>query len=274
MKIHRLIIPLFAAILCSCSQGEGSDSEYFSSERAIEVTASQTTVDSEAESSSQPAETKAADSSSEPEKEQKLWQSFDEFYDTLADDDMIKQNYIHNSEVWANSGIQGQLIESGQDTSPQNELHLGKYKFGYNGCEVIAGYNMLTLLGEDVDMAKLISEYEKNILVASDGSFGCEPREIYLLLDKHGYNYETIKTIAECDKALDEGKSLIFSYFTGTAYLSEIHTICIIGGEDKYVLNRYNSVDGRRQISSISDITEYDKNVIIAYSVDTQEEGK
>lgn len=273
MKIHKLIIPLCAAVLCSCSQGESSDSEYFSSERAIETPAVQTSSTDD-ESSTPSSQVTGADSSSEPEKEQKLWLGFDEFYDTLADDDMIKENYRHNSEVWANSGIQGQLIESGQDTPPQKELHLGKYKFGYNGCEVIAGYNMLTLLGEDVDMAKLIAEYEKNILVASDGSFGCEPREIYLLLDKHGYNYETIKTLAECDKALDEGKSLIFSYFTGTAYLSEIHTICIIGGEEKYVLNRYNSVDGRRQISSISDITENDKNVIIAYSVDTQEEGK
>lgn len=243
-------------MLASCAQGGSSkESEYFSSKRAIENSSS--------------AETAAIGSA--PEQEQKAWEGFDEFYGALEADSMIAKNYEHNKAVWQESGIQGQLIESGQDTPPQNELHLGKYRFGYNGCEVIAGYNMLTLLGENVDMAKLIAEFERNILVAQDGSFGSEPREMYLLLDKHGYKYDTLKTTAECDKALDEGKSLIFSYYTGTAYFSEIHTICIIGGAEKYVLNRYNSVDGRRQIDGISDITENDKNVIIAYALDVQE---
>ena len=260
MRIHRSLTALLCAlILCSCSQTEGSssDSEYFSSERELGSSSDE-----------------AVSQTSESESVQKTWESFDEFFSSLSEDDMSVKNYSYNSEVWAQSGLQGQLIESGQDTPPQKELHLGQYKFGYNGCEVIAGYNMLTLLGEDVDMPKLIAEFEHNILVAKDGSFGSEPREMYLLLDKHGYEYDTVKTLAECDKALDEGKSLIFSYFTGRAYFSEIHTICIIGGREKYVLNRYNSVSGRSQIEGISDITEDDKNVIIAYAVNVQEDEK
>ena len=254
MRSVKLLIPITALALCACSQtGSSDDSEFFSSKRAIESSSKSESV-----------------SSSAPKQEQKAWESFDEFFTTLDENSMIVKNYQHNNEIWQQSGIQGQLIESGQDTPPQNELHLGKYRFGYNGCEVIAGYNMLTLLGEDVDMAKLIAEFEHNILVAQDGSFGSEPREMYLLLDKHGYTYETMKTTAECDKALNEGKSLIFSYYTGTPYFSEIHTICIIGGEEKYVLNRYNTVDDRQQITGISDITADDKNVIIAYVVKTQ----
>lgn len=244
-----------AAAVCGCGSGGGSDSEYFSPERAIESEDSK--------------ETSVPESG---QQEAKVWQSFDEVYDTLGSEDMKVINYLYNKQVWEESGLAGQLIEAGQATEPQNALRLGKYRFGYNGCEVIAGYNMLTLCGEDVDMPKLIFEFEENILVAQDGSFGSEPREMYLLLDKHGIEYDILRTRAECDKALDEGKDLIFSYYTGTPYFSEIHTIAITGGKEKYVLNRYNSVSGRSEIGSIDDITNDDRNVIIAYAVENDAE--
>ncbi len=251
MKKKAYLISLCAAVLmCACSNGQGSESEYFSAERALESSTESTGVSDNKEQTPQ------------------VWKTFDEIYPTLTDDDMKVKNYANNREVWDNSAQAGKLIEAGQDTPPQNELRLGNYRFGYNGCEVIAGYNMLTLAGKSPDMPKLIFEFEENILVAKDGSFGSDPRKMYLMLDKAGAEYETLYTRAECDKALDDGKSLIFSFYTGTPYFSEIHTVCIIGGREKYVLNRYNTVSGRSEISGIDDITDDDRNVIIAYAVD------
>ena len=252
--MKKLIIPIAAALLlCSCGNSEsGSEHEYFSKERAIESTSSDS-------------------SSSDSETEQK-WAGFDEVYPTLEEDSRSFTNYAHNKEVWAAMGIQGSLIEQGQDTEPINKLYLGNYKFGYNGCEVIAGYNMLTLLGQQVDMAKLITEFENNILVAKDGSLGSEPRKMNLLLDYMGIDYEKPGTLAECDSALENGKSLIFAFYIGTPYFSGIHTVCITTDKagDKYVLNRYNSIDSRSMIDSVSELTDNEKCLIAAYAVDVK----
>ena len=258
MKRLMLLI-LTAVMLCSCSsKSSSSQTEYFSNERAIE-------------SSSDGADSSSAKKESSSQQEKKVWKVFDEVYPTLDDDSRSYKNYDINRTVWDESGLQGQLIESGQDTAPQNELCLGNYHFGYNGCEVIAGYNMLTLCGIDADMPKLITEFEHNILVAQDGSLGSDPRKMDMLLDRYGIGYTKLSTLYECDKALESGSDIIFAFYTGTPYFSEIHTICITGGEDKYVLNRYNTIDGRSQIESISDIADDEKQMITGYAVKTRE---
>ena len=253
MKRLTLLILMLTLTLTACGSNESSDSEFFSKERAIE--------------SSSKAESSATEQESSSDTEQKRWEGFDEFYSSLDPESRSAKNYAHNDELWKNSGIQGQLIEAGQDTEPQNELYLGNYKFGYNGCEIIASYNMLTLKGEQVDMAKLITEFERNALTAQDGSLGSDPRKINLLLDAHGYEYETLGSPADCDKALSDGKALIFAFYTGTPYFSGIHTVCITGGEDKFVLNRYNNIDARSKIDSVSELLKEEKCLIVAYAL-------
>ena len=253
MKRLVTMLAVISALLCSCGSGEGSsDSEYFSKKRAIEGSST------------------GSQSSKSSDEEQPVWAGFDEVFPTLDEDSRSAKNYTHNREVWDKSGIQGSLIEKGQDTPPVNELYLGNYRFGYNGCEVIACYNMLTLLGEQVDMAKLITEFENNILVAKDGSLGSEPRKINMLLDYKGISYDKPSTLDECDAALESGKSLIFSFYIGTPYFSGIHTVCITTDSegDKYVLNRYNEIDSRSMIDSVSDLTDNEKCLIVAYAID------
>lgn len=254
--MKRFVLPIIAALLlCSCGSG-GSDSssvtEYFSDKRAMEAS-SVSSYDSS--------------SAAESEQEQLVWKSFDEVYSTLEKDSRSYKNYDNNRKVWDDSGLQGQMIEAGQDTEPVNKLYLGNYRFGYNGCEVIAGYDLLTLCGKEPDMPKLITEFEQNILVAKDGSLGSDPRKMYLMLDHYGVEYDTLTTLDECDKALDDGRDIIFSFYTGSPFFSEIHTICITGGDDKYVLNRYNTIDGKSVIDSIRDIADDDKKMITAYAV-------
>ena len=256
------LILITASLLCSCGSSESSsEHEYFSSKRALESS-------SRSDSSSS-----SGNESSTNDTAQKVWAGFDEVFPTLEESSRSAKNYAHNKEVWERIGIQGTLIEQGQDTEPVNELYLGNYKFGYNGCEVIACYNMLTLLGQQVDMARLITEFENNILIAQDGSLGSDPRKIYMLLDYMGISYEKPSTLAECDEALKNGRSLIFSFYTGTPYFSGIHTVCITTDTsgDKYVLNRYNTIDSRSMIDSVSDLTDNEKCLIAAYAVETKE---
>ncbi|MBR6337324.1 MAG: hypothetical protein IKR76_06280 [Ruminococcus sp.] len=272
MKRLVTLLALTAALLCSCGSSGSSDSEYFSKKRAIEAGSSQSgSPGSSADDGSTTQQSTTGDNneSSSHDEQEKEWAGFDEFFQSLDESSRTAKNYAYNRDVWDKGGIQGQLIEAGQDTPPQNDLQLGNYKLGYNGCEVIASYNLLTLLGLDADMPKLIAEFEQNALIASDGSLGSEPRKIYLLLDKCGISYETLKSPADCDKALESGKSLIFAFYTGTPYFSGIHTVCITGGEEKYVLNRYNDSESKKLIDSVNDLLKEDKCLIVAYAVST-----
>lgn len=111
--MKRLILLILTAVmLCSCSsRSSSSQTEYFSNERAIE-------------SSSDGADSSSAKKESSSQQEKKVWKVFDEVYPTLDDDSRSYKNYEINRTVWDESGLQGQLIESGQDTAPQNELCL------------------------------------------------------------------------------------------------------------------------------------------------------
>ena len=79
MKKTAYLISLCAAVLlCACSSGQGSESEYFSAERALESSTESTGVSDNKEQTPQ------------------VWKTFDEIYPTLTDDDMKVKNYQRN----------------------------------------------------------------------------------------------------------------------------------------------------------------------------------
>lgn len=195
-----------------------------------------------------------------------LWRDFDSVY-PLDETDRAMINYANNSRLWKSCGLEGRLIENGQDNPPQNGFALGKYSFGYNGCEVIASYNFLVLCGQKPDLAKLTFEFEYNALMAKSGVLGSDPRKIGRLLENRKLDIIQLSDVGECDAALSQGKNIIFAFWTGRPFASGIHTVTITGGTDFYVLNRYNSSAAKSEISSVSELADSSGKFITAYTL-------
>lgn len=96
------------------------------------------------------------------------------FEDTYKETDSGRaaENYAHNKGI----KIDG-FVKYGQENPPVCDLILGETRFAGVGCEVIAAYNYLTYEGFEPDMAKLAYDFEKNALIAADGSLGSNPRK-------------------------------------------------------------------------------------------------
>ncbi len=204
---------------------------------------------------------------SRQQSQQNSWAKFDEIYPADPSDSRMK-NYAENTKIWETSGIEGRLIEDGQNNEPQKNFRLGSYSFGYNGCEVIASYNFLVLCGKSPSIPKLVYEFETNgLLLSKKATLGSNPRSIKKLLESEGLNVAVLSSREECDKALKEGKSIIFSFWTGKPLVSSIHTVAITGGESIYVLNRYNNVEAKSEISAVDELAKDEKQFITAYTI-------
>ena len=192
MKILAVI--LFLGIMLS-SCGNKADSERLN-DSAFTTTAESSVVDSdsmEVDESSQVGDESDIQGDS-PEDDMK-WRLFEDTYKE-TDSGRAAENYAHNKGI----KIDG-FVKYGQENPPVCDLILGETRFAGVGCEVIAAYNYLTYEGFEPDMAKLAYDFEKNALIAADGSLGSNPRKISGLFKAMGVGYkrfykaETVPTV-------------------------------------------------------------------------------
>ena len=137
----------------------------------------------------------------------------------------------------------------------QNEweqVRFGRSTMRYSGCEIMAVYNALLDLGNEMtaqSMAELISEFERKG-AAIRGKWGCTPKSIYKYLVRRGYratmttsaNPDTINAIGENSRSI-----IITAYNDRNDIRNMIHTISITKDDlGTYTLhNAYKRTNGR-----------------------------
>ena len=242
MKILAVI--LFLGIMLS-SCGNKADSERLN-DSAFTTTAESSVVDSDSmdvdESSQVGDESDIQGDSSEDDMK---WRLFEDTYKE-TDSGRAAENYAHNKGIKID----------------------GFVKYGV-GCEVIAAYNYLTYEGFEPDMAKLAYDFEKNALIAADGSLGSNPRKISGLFKAMGVGYKRFYKAEEAQAAVDEGKPVIVSYHIGLNIFSGIHTVFAVKEEGRlYVYNCYNSAADKTEVESIYQLMNKNSLFIVGYTED------
>lgn len=161
------------------------------------------------------------------------------------------------------------LCEIRAGNPPVCDLILGETRFAGVGCEVIAAYNYLTYEGFEPDMAKLAYDFEKNALIAADGSLGSDPRKISGLFKAMGVGYKRFYKAEEAQAAVEEGKPVIVSYHIGLNIFSGIHTVFAVKEEGRlYVYNCYNSAADKTEVESIYQLMNKNSLFIVGYTED------
>ena len=137
----------------------------------------------------------------------------------------------------------------------QNEweqVRFGRSTMRYSGCEIMAVYNALLDLGNEMtaqSMAELISEFERKG-AAIRGKWGCTPKSIYKYLVRRGYR-ATMTTSANPDTLNAIGGNsrsiIITAYNDRNDIRNMIHTISITKDDlGTYTLhNAYKRTNGR-----------------------------
>lgn len=141
----------------------------------------------------------------------------------------------------------------------ENQNAWGEVQFGsgrhhnmrYSGCEVIAVYNALLDLGQELspeDMAELITVFEQRG-AALKGEFGVAPHAIRDYLKNGGYDVTaTSSTEAEdiCKLGADSHTVIATVYNDKNNIMEEIHTVCITKRDGIFVVHNDYTKDGKR----------------------------
>ena len=259
MKILAVIL-LIGIMLSSCANKADSERLNNSAFTAAESSAAADESMESAESSQVCDESSIQGDSSEDDMK---WRLFEDTYKE-TDSGRAAENYAHNKDI----KIEG-FVEYGQENPPVCDLILGKTRFAGVGCEVIAAYNYLTYEGFEPDMAKLAYDFEKNALIAADGSLGSNPRRIGGLFKAMGVGYKRFFKAEEAQAAVDEGKPVIVSFHIGKNIFSGIHTVFAVKEEGRlYVYNCYNSAAGRTEVENIYQLMDKNSLFIVGYTED------
>ena len=139
-----------------------------------------------------------------------------------------------------------------ENQSEWEQVRFGRSTMRYSGCEIMAVYNALLDLGNEMtaqSMAELISEFERKG-AAIRGKWGCTPKSIYKYLVRRGYratmttsaNPDTINAIGENSRSI-----IITAYNDRNDIRNMIHTISITKDDlGTYTLhNAYKRTNGR-----------------------------
>lgn len=147
---------------------------------------------------------------------------------------------LKNFEI--NKNIQlGEGTINGQGCGPVSRMRYGLCPMSFNGCEMIALYNMLLLKGMDnPGLAAIAKEMYPGSHVLM-GIFGSNPYGIHTYFEKRGiliYRFDTRDRFFE---ALENGKVGVISFWNADTPFKGIHTVCVERIQDGYrIYNRSN----------------------------------
>ena len=182
-----------------------------------------------------------------------------------------KENQAANKKVLeAASAEENGFFSPNHFIENQNEwenVRFGRSTMRYSGCEIMAVYNALLDLGNEMtaqSMTELISEFERKG-AAIRGKWGCTPKSIYKYLVRQGYQVtmttsaspDTINAIGENSRSI-----IITAYNDRNDIRSMIHTISItkdnlgnytLHNAYKWANGRYAAYNGNNTIKSLWD---------------------
>ncbi len=121
-----------------------------------------------------------------------------------------------------------------QDAEIIKDLRYGSKQFWYNGCGVIAAYNVMFALGKRMDLCDILLEFELNRVGNFNALLGTSSRRLPKFFKAHGVEPIIIKRLKEFKSRIGEFEiSIIFIRAKNSPIL---HYYCILKrGENDYV---------------------------------------
>lgn len=151
---------------------------------------------------------------------------------------------------------------NGQDAAPLAELPYGAWRFGRNGCEVIAIYNALLALNIPRPLPEIAASLEKKGLLFN-GFGGTNLGAVVKYIRKCGINVNILKRRNKTiyDKQMNKANCAILSYWTGNTLRrndgswNTLHTVSVHKMGNEYLLC---NVDGmRKTATTVSSISQF-----------------
>jgi len=142
---------------------------------------------------------------------------------------MRDRNYEHNKRHDISEGL-----ITRQRSSAVKALRYGAFSADYNGCAVIATYNLLQLLGKPAPMSQLIKEFVNCSADTLFGLLGTNSFMLGLVLRKHGVRYKLFYGA----RRITEPGFYLLCYFNGGKPWKGAH--CVLTAFDGESYKSYN----------------------------------
>lgn len=135
---------------------------------------------------------------------------------------------------------------SGQRVGPAADFRYGLCRYGSVGCEVIAVYNALYLLGFRPSLAEIGRRFEACGGQMLLGAWGTDPFSIEKVLAGEGISLCRFESAAALSAMVEKGKGavLVLSFWNQKGNIFKgIHTVTVEYNEGKYIAyNRFDTV--------------------------------
>ena len=105
-----------------------------------------------------------------------------------------------------------------------SKLRLGITEMKNNGCEVIAAYNALKVLGKPQDIRAIAYSFETDGQMLL-GAFGTNPYAVGRYFEKIGYNVKTIEGDDILTKPTPKADAYIVSFWNSDDVTDALHTV-------------------------------------------------
>jgi len=171
------------------------------------------------------------------------------------------RNYEHNQKIpLPDAPINGQSMGA------VSGMKFGRSTVSYSGCEVIAVYNALHLLGRGQPFPEIARYMERFRILL--GFWGANLFLLGRVLRHFGLHAKRVRNRARIAAALGRGQTALFVYWVGKRFRSPVHTVCIRQGkaDTVCVYNQYNNCDRALQLTPEQILS---RNVMFAYLIDS-----
>lgn len=172
--------------------------------------------------------------------------------------------YRHNLEAYGGRGV---ILLHGQGTEPVQSMKYGSFSMKWNGCEIIACANVLTLLGRGELLPQIVREFMLNGMpfIFPNGYWGTAPRKLGRFFDSRGVSCRRFDRAAEFESCAENAKCGIISFWNnrlssaklgGLDFFSGgLHTVAFRRTLRGYEVFNLRGNDTRaRQFGSISEV--------------------
>ena len=179
-----------------------------------------------------------------------------------------KFNYKHNCKIKLGDGY-----INGQACGNVSKMKYGLYTMGYNGCEIIATYNLLYHMGKKEELADLAKEIYPYASVLA-GLFGSRTLKLERFMIEHKLNYAKTRSYDELLTLFDKSDYMVIGLWNRAKNpFKGIHTIFVrnINGKVR-VYNRSNHNPRPKDYDSMEDFMK-GQRLIVAYCFDGTQNG-
>ncbi len=134
---------------------------------------------------------------------------------------------------------------SGQHLQPYRDMRYGLSNVGRAGCEALAAYNCLLLIGRPEPLESVIAFFEECFWRrplsgwGMRGRWGAMPRDIRRFFDARGVRYKSVRTLRALEKLVRGPCALVVSYWN-KPITTGYHTVAVRYDGERFVAYNQN----------------------------------